>query len=220
MKVIPPRKISASAVVLSLDANRKAVAGGNDLDFETPRGMKAYRKGDRINVSGQILVCRRVTGSGSTFFYESNKSKTEHLSAFYDSSIKILSSHDGENQTNINQKQNTDMAKKTTTKENGKVGKIEFIDELLQSGKHTKAEVQALAAKEFPGIGKNTTNWACSTMKERTGRISKHLPKVGASEKPAAKKPASKKPAAKKSPPKRKTAVETETAPAAEPVAA
>lgn len=106
------------------------------------------------------------------------------------------------------------MAKKATTKKtvkeaatesNGKPGKIAFVDEHLQSGKFTKAEVAEKLTAEF-GVpektAKNTVSWAASTMKNRTGKVSKHLPKVkadGATEKPVkAKTEKAKKPAKKK----------------------
>jgi len=110
-----------------------------------------------------------------------------------------------EQQESNNNEEKT-MAKKATTKKtvkkaaaesNGKPGKIAFVDEQLQSGKFTKAEVAGNLTTEY-GVpektAKNTVSWAASTMKERTGKVSKHLPKVGAAEKPAkAKKPAKKK---------------------------
>ena len=114
-------------------------------------------------------------------------------------------------------------SKKTLAKAGRKPGKIAFIDDQLQSGKFTKAEIAANLAKEFGMPEKtavNTVNWAASTMQNRTGKVSNHLPKAGKDEsKPVkAKKPAKKKAAM----PKRKPVVgasasipETNAAPAA-----
>jgi len=85
------------------------------------------------------------------------------------------------NEENIMAKKTT--KKKTVIKSERKHGKIEFADTQLQSGKFTKAEVAANLEKEFgmpEKTAKNTVNWAASTMKDRTGKVSKHLPKTPA----------------------------------------
>ncbi len=89
-------------------------------------------------------------------------------------------------------------AKSKKTESTKKPGKIAFVDELLQSGKHTKNEVAEKLNKEFGVViktAKNTVNWAASTMEDRIGKKSKHLPSVAAakSTKPAKKLAAKKK---------------------------
>ena len=95
------------------------------------------------------------------------------------------------------------MAKKTKTEKKTKApkagGKIAFADELLLAGKHTKSDIANQLSKKFEvpeKTARNTVSWAASTMKERIGKESKHLPAEKA-EKPAkpakAKKPAKKK---------------------------
>ena len=92
-----------------------------------------------------------------------------------------------------------------------KTGKIEFIDALYLKGGQTKAEIAALAVKEFDmeeATARNTTNWCASTFDTRNpGKTPKFIKPESKADKPA-KKPAAKKPAAKKkSPAKKKVSV-------------
>ncbi len=205
MKVIPPRK------------NKSTPA--QEVDFEIPAGMKLHKIGNIIRNGGKTYRCIKVSPSNAVFQNTRNAGDIEHFSNCHDKTLEILSSDDGE-ETNINQNnENTDMAKKTTTKEtNGKPGKIEFIESLLD-GKLTKAEIAAKVIKEY-GIeektAKNTVNWTCSTYGTRNaGKVAKYKEVERAAKsdkKPVAKKSSAKKPAAKKSPPKRKTAASAKPA--------
>lgn len=90
------------------------------------------------------------------------------------------------NQAETAEKNNMGKSKtKKKTKEPKVGGKIEFVDELLMSGKFTKPEVAAELTKKFvvpEKTAKNTVSWAASTMKKRTGKESKHLPSERKSE--------------------------------------
>ncbi len=81
----------------------------------------------------------------------------------------------------LNKTQTTEkpMAKKPTEKKSKNGGKIAFVDELLLAGKSTKNDVAEALNKKFSvpiKTAKNTVSWCASTMKERTGKVSKHLP--------------------------------------------
>lgn len=202
MKVIPARKVKAAEIMHD--------------DFDIPCGMRLHKPGNVIRNGGKIYRCLKVNESNATFQNVRNVSDIEHFSSCHDSSLEILSSDDGENQ-NINQNTEKHMAKKTTNTD-GKPGKIEFIESLLD-GKLTKAEIATKVVKQF-GIeektAKNTVNWTCSTYGTRNANKVAKFKEVEraakAEKKPAAKKPSAKKPASKKSPPKRKAAAKSEPA--------
>ena len=197
MKSIPERKKPIQAVV------------PDATEFDLPDGMKLHKVGNVIRNSGKTYRCLKVSPSNAIFQNVRNVADIEHFSNCHDKTEQILSSDEGESQTNENQQTEKHMAKKTKTETNVKPGKIEFIESLLD-GKLTKAEIAAQVVKEYKvgaNTAKNTVNWTCSTFGTRNaGKVAKFKEVERAPKKPAVKKPASKKPAAKKSPPKRKAA--------------
>jgi len=64
-----------------------------------------------------------------------------------------------------------------------KTGKIDFVDSLLagnNGNRKTKVEIIELYRKEFPGVlettARNTVNWCASTLKNRKGVDTNHIP--------------------------------------------
>lgn len=192
MKLIPARKVKTAIVP--------------DVEYDIPAGQILHKIGNIIQNDGRTFRCIKVSPANAIFQDVHNASKVEHFSNCHDRTEQILSSGDGNEQTNINQNTDNNMAKKNTKAE-GKPGKIEFIESLL-NGKMTKAEIAESVVKEFKiseQTAKNTVNWTCSTFGTRNdGKIAK-FKSADVAAKPAAKK-SEKKPAAKKSPPKRKSA--------------
>lgn len=115
-------------------------------------------------------------------------------------------------------KSETGSRAKTAGKTTG-MGKMQFVDDALLSGKFTKLEIVDLVLKEFKGTpektARNTVMWCATTMMKRHSKKSKHK-EPAAPAKPAPAK--SKAPAKKKSTkaPSRKPKPAAAESPAAE----
>lgn len=185
-----PSKISPSVTKPkpgSLSTLAVARADGGTIsetvtDWNVPSGMRLHKPGNELMIGNAIYCCESVGESCAKFRNIKNRSDVQNLSNCHDHNAKLNFSGDivlPEESETKTQNQNS-MSKKTKTEENGKPGKIEFIDTLLLAGKHTKAEVADLARKEFAKLTEktacNTTSWCASTIGTRhKGKVSKHL---------------------------------------------
>lgn len=207
----PVRKISPSATLPkqgSLSPLAGARAGGDTLsNWNTPQGMILHKVGNEIKIGNTVYRCKSVSESCAKFVNIKNSRDVQNFSNCHDVGERV-------NFTSGTVRAEVETVQPDKTKEqhsmknkDGKPGKIEFIDSLLLSGKHTKAEIQAMAERKFPGIGHQTTNWCASTIKERTGKESKHKPALRAAKK-SAKKASAKAPTRKpaKAPKRKATA--------------